>query len=52
MIGIVIAARGLLNAARTLVQPAELPVGVLTGIIGGGLFVFALLRRQGREGQP
>lgn len=40
------------TAARTLVQPAELPVGVLTGIIGGGLFVFALLRRQGREGQP
>jgi iron complex transport system permease protein len=37
-------------AARTLVAPTEIPVGVLTALCGGPFFVF-LLRRQeeGRE---
>jgi iron complex transport system permease protein len=32
--------------ARTIIAPMELPVGVVTGIIGGILFVYALTRRQ------
>jgi len=28
--------------ARTLLSPLELPVGVITGILGGSLFVYAL----------
>ena len=31
--------------ARTIIAPMELPVGVVTGIIGGTLFVYALSRR-------
>lgn len=30
--------------ARTIIAPAELPVGVITGIIGGCVFIFALAR--------
>ena len=32
--------------ARTIISPLELPVGVITGIIGGGLFIYALTKRQ------
>jgi iron complex transport system permease protein len=32
--------------ARTVIVPLELPVGVVTGIIGGGLFIYALIKRQ------
>ena len=32
--------------ARTLISPLELPVGVVTGIIGGIVFVYALTRKQ------
>lgn len=32
--------------SRTLIKPAELPVGVITGIVGGSLFLFLLLRRR------
>ena len=35
-------------AARSLVAPAELPVGVFTALLGGPLFLY-LLRRNGRE---
>ena len=35
-------------AARMLLAPEELPVGVLTAVIGGPVFI-ALLRRNGRE---
>jgi iron complex transport system permease protein len=31
--------------ARTIISPVELPVGVITGILGGSLFVYALSRR-------
>lgn len=34
------------TVARTIISPLELPVGVVTGIIGGILFVYALSRRQ------
>lgn len=30
--------------ARTIIQPSQLPIGVVTGILGGGLFVYLLLR--------
>jgi iron complex transport system permease protein len=33
--------------ARMLIAPEELPVGILTAIIGGPLFIF-LLRRKNR----
>lgn len=36
--------------ARTLVAPLELPVGVITGILGGSLFVYALGRRRTAPG--
>jgi iron complex transport system permease protein len=32
--------------ARTVIAPIELPVGVITGIVGGSLFVYALTRKQ------
>lgn len=32
--------------ARTLVAPLELPVGVITGILGGSLFIYALNKRS------
>jgi len=31
--------------ARTIISPVELPVGVITGILGGGLFVYALSKK-------
>jgi iron complex transport system permease protein len=36
--------------ARTIIAPLELPVGVITGIIGGSLFIYALTRRQAPPG--
>ncbi|MBZ2397842.1 iron ABC transporter permease [Erwinia amylovora] len=33
--------------ARTLVAPAEMPVGLLTSLIGGPCFLWLILRRQG-----
>jgi len=34
------------TAARTIIAPAELPVGILTAIIGVPVFLFLLLRRN------
>lgn len=34
--------------ARTVISPLELPVGVITGIIGGILFIWALSRKEVR----
>jgi len=31
--------------ARVILAPTELPVGVITGLVGGGLFIYALSRR-------
>ncbi|MHB8111794.1 MAG: FecCD family ABC transporter permease, partial [Syntrophorhabdaceae bacterium] len=38
--------------ARTILAPVELPVGVITGILGGSIFIYVLSRRQlsGRSG--
>jgi len=33
--------------ARTVIAPLELPVGVITGILGGSLFVWVLTRARG-----
>lgn len=33
--------------ARTVIAPLELPVGVITGILGGSLFVWVLTRERG-----
>lgn len=35
--------------ARTIISPLELPVGVITGILGGTLFVYALSRKSGHK---
>lgn len=35
------------TVARTLVAPAELPIGILTAALGAPLFLWLLLRRQG-----
>jgi iron complex transport system permease protein len=32
--------------ARTMIAPVELPVGVITGLVGGSVFVYVLTRRQ------
>jgi len=32
--------------ARTVISPLELPVGVITGIIGGSIFIYALGRKE------
>jgi iron complex transport system permease protein len=34
--------------ARTVIAPSELPVGVVTALLGGPFFLF-LLRREGRN---
>ncbi|MCP4221640.1 MAG: iron ABC transporter permease [bacterium] len=34
------------TAARTIISPMELPVGVITGILGGSLFVYILGKRE------
>jgi iron complex transport system permease protein len=36
-------------AARTVIAPEELPVGILTAIIGGPLFIFLLKRKTGEK---
>ncbi|NIW36938.1 MAG: iron chelate uptake ABC transporter family permease subunit, partial [Gemmatimonadetes bacterium] len=35
-------------AARTVMAPAELPVGILTALLGGPFFLWLLLSRRGR----
>lgn len=32
--------------ARTIIAPSELPVGVITGVLGGGLFIYMLSRGE------
>lgn len=36
------------TVARTIIQPMELPVGVVTGIVGGTAFIYFLSRRKER----
>ncbi len=35
-----------IRIARTVALPLELPVGVVTGIVGGVLFIYALTRKS------
>lgn len=35
--------------ARTLISPRELPVGVITGLIGGSVFIWAILNSGGKK---
>ncbi len=32
--------------ARTIISPCELPVGVITGIFGGSLFIYLLSKKN------
>jgi iron complex transport system permease protein len=34
--------------ARTIISPNELPIGVITGIIGGVLFIFMMSGKKQR----
>ncbi len=34
-------------AARTIVAPAELPIGIITALVGGPVFLWILLRKRG-----
>lgn len=36
------------TAARTLIAPAEIPVGIITAMLGGPFFLWLLFRRNGR----
>ncbi|MCC6889287.1 MAG: iron ABC transporter permease [Hyphomicrobiales bacterium] len=36
------------TAARTIAAPAEIPVGILTSIVGGPLFLWLVVRNHGR----
>ncbi|TJY60827.1 iron ABC transporter permease [Sinimarinibacterium sp. CAU 1509] len=40
------------TASRSLFSPAELPIGILTALIGGPFFLFLLMRQLGRETLP
>lgn len=33
--------------SRTIIAPAELPIGIITAVIGGPFFLFILLRQRG-----
>ena len=35
--------------ARTMVSPAEMPIGIITAVLGGPFFIFLLIRRKGVE---
>jgi iron complex transport system permease protein len=35
--------------ARVIIPPAELPIGIITAIIGAPVFLWILLRQKGRE---
>jgi iron complex transport system permease protein len=37
------------TAARTIVAPAELPIGILTSIIGGPFFIYLIIRNKKRK---
>lgn len=37
--------------ARTIIMPNELPIGVITGIVGGVVFIFLLNRSKRKEGK-
>lgn len=39
------------TVARTIISPLELPVGVITGIVGGTLFIYFLTRKTLRFGK-
>jgi len=34
------------TVARIIIAPMELPVGVITGLVGGVLFIYALSRKD------
>ena len=34
------------TVARTIINPVELPVGVITGIIGGCFFIYVSMRKK------
>jgi iron complex transport system permease protein len=38
------------GVGRSIISPAELPVGILTALLGGPFFVYLIVRQQGRLG--
>jgi iron complex transport system permease protein len=37
------------TVSRTLLSPAELPVGIITALIGGPFFIYLLTTKKGRQ---
>lgn len=37
------------TAARTLIAPAQIPVGVITALLGGPFFIWLLLKNRGKQ---
>jgi iron complex transport system permease protein len=35
------------TVARTIISPLELPIGVVTGLVGGVVFIYLLHRHEG-----
>jgi iron complex transport system permease protein len=35
--------------ARTILTPAEIPVGIMTSLLGGPFFIYLLATRKGNE---
>jgi iron complex transport system permease protein len=38
------------SLSRTLLSPAELPVGIITALLGGPFFIYLIVRQKGRLG--
>ena len=36
--------------SRCVLAPAELPIGILTALLGGPFFIYLIIRQQGRLG--
>jgi iron complex transport system permease protein len=34
--------------ARTILRPGELPIGIITALVGGPFFLYLLIRNRGR----
>jgi iron complex transport system permease protein len=34
------------TVARTIISPTEIPVGIITAVIGGPVFIFLLLKNK------
>jgi iron complex transport system permease protein len=38
------------GVGRSIISPAELPIGILTALLGGPFFVYLIMRQKGKLG--